>query len=103
LDRRLGLFAKAEGMPALKEWPEIILAFEPKWLESSERIVFVNLSVVKNVPLSNVKTGKFFCTKDFFAFFKFQRHEKGQKLSFAILKISIKSPHEDLFIFGRPM
>ncbi len=97
------MFAKAEGMPALKEWPEIILAFVPKWFDSSRRIVFVNLSVVKNVPLSNVYTGKFFCTNDFFAFLKFQRQEKGQKLSFSILKMSMKSPDKDLFTFGRPM
>jgi hypothetical protein len=103
LDNRFGLFAKAEGMPALKEWPEIILAFAPKWFDSSRRIVFVNLSVVKNVPLSNVNTGKFFCTNDFFAFLKFQRQAKGQKLSFSILNMSMKSPDKDLFTFGRPM
>ncbi len=97
------MFAKAEGMPALNEWPEIILAFVPKWFVSSKRIVFVNLSVVKNVPLSNVNTGKFFFTNEFFAFLKFQRQEKGQKFSFSILKMSMKSPDENLFIFGRPI
>ncbi len=93
----------ADGMPALNEWPEINFAFGPKWLDSREQIVFVNLSVVKNNPLSKVKTGKFFSTKEFFVFFKFQRQEKGQKFSFSILKISIKSPDENLFILGRPM
>jgi hypothetical protein len=93
----------AEGIPALNEWPEIIFAFVPKWLDSSKRIVFVNLSVVKNVPLSKVNTGRFFSTKEFFAFLKFQRQEKGHKFLFSILKMSMKSPDENLFILGMPI
>jgi hypothetical protein len=92
LERRLGLFAIAEGIPALKEWPEIKLAFEPKCFCKRMRIVFENLSVVKNEPLSKVKTGRFFSTNFSFDCFRLRRHEKGQKLTPSILKMSMKSP-----------
>ncbi len=92
LDKRLGLFAIAEGIPALKECPEIKLAFAPKCFCRRMRIVLENFSVVKNDPLSKVKTGRFFSTKIFFDFVRFQRHEKGQKLTPSILKMSMKSP-----------
>jgi hypothetical protein len=103
LDRRLGLLAIAEGIPALKECPEIRPAFVPKCFCRRIRIVLENLSVVKNDPLSNVKTGRFYSTKIFFDFFRFQRHEKGQKFSPSILKMSMKSPDGNFLIFGKPI
>ncbi len=93
----------ADGIPALNECPEISFAFAPKCFCRRIRIVFENFSVVKNDPLSKVNTGKFFSTKIFFVFFKFQRHEKGQKFSPSILKMSMKSPDENLLIFGKPI
>lgn len=60
-----GNLARTDGIPALKEWPEISAALLPNLEERRDcRVMFITL-VVSPLPDKNRKTGRFKKFKDF--------------------------------------
>jgi hypothetical protein len=96
-----GQLDKAAGIPARKEWPDKKFASLPMCLASRSLRVAMNVSEVKNLPLSKVKTGPLYTRDLILLALRPFRALKGQQSGKG--KMSTKSPRFERRDFGKRM
>jgi hypothetical protein len=102
-DAKSGVLARANGIAALKEWPEKFFASHPTWRSSKDTTVDEKIFRVRFLPFANRNTGRLVSDKLVLRFTSDFKTEKGQKLLFFISKRSTKSPELPRMTLGNLM